>query len=159
MSYATKNVSYATKKAAKEREAYVLNLFNGVCRLACMRRHWFTNEVFIDAMNHQYKPSPEVKKEELERIIKKHPEYDAISNSENKLGLYSQKKKMANIHVKDGKRRMYRFFWCCNKDEHPSCMDSWSSEIDENSFISRRLREAKITVSPSTETVSNKAVD
>ena len=51
MSYATKNMSYATKNAAKEREAYVLNLFNGVCRLACMRRHWFTNEVFIDAMN------------------------------------------------------------------------------------------------------------
>mmetsp|Transcript_24440 Transcript_24440/g.35490 ORF Transcript_24440/g.35490 Transcript_24440/m.35490 type:complete len:361 (+) Transcript_24440:629-1711(+) len=155
MSYATKNVSYATKKAVKEREAYVQNLFNGVCRLACMRRHWFTNEVFIHAMNHRYKPSPEVKKEELERIIKKHPEYDAISSNENKLGLYSQKKKMANLHVKDGKRCMYRFFWCCNKDEHPPSMDSWSSEIDENSFISRRVREAKITVYSSAETVSN----
>ena len=159
MSYVTKNVSYATKKAAKEREAYVQNIFNGVCRLACMRRHWFTSEVFIDAMNHRYKPSPEVKKEELERIIKKHPEYDAISSSQNKLGLYSQKKKMANLHVKDGKRCMYRFFWCCNKDEHPPCMDSWSSEIDDNSFVCRRVGEAKITVSPSTETVSNKTVD
>ena len=73
--------------ATKERETYVLNLFNGVCHLACMRRHWSTNEVFIDAMNHQYKPSPEVKKEEMKRIIKKHPQYNAISSGENKLGL------------------------------------------------------------------------
>eukprot|EP00957_Ditylum_brightwellii_P013219 997605-Ditylum_brightwellii.AAC.1 len=64
----------------------------------------------------------------MERIIKKHLQYNAISSSENKLGLYIQKKKMANLHIKDGKRHLYRFFWSCNKDEHPPYMDSWSRD-------------------------------
>eukprot|EP00957_Ditylum_brightwellii_P019307 1457036-Ditylum_brightwellii.AAC.1 len=94
----------------------------------------------------------------MECIIKKHPEYNVISSSESKLGLFSQKKKMANLHVKDGKRHLYGFFWCCNKDKHPPCMDSWFSKIDENSFVSHHVREAKINVSPLAETVSNNTV-
>eukprot|EP00957_Ditylum_brightwellii_P086719 6598163-Ditylum_brightwellii.AAC.3 len=86
-------------------------------------------------MNHQYKPSPAVKKEEMECIIMKHPYYDAISRSENKLGLYSQRRKMANLYLKDEKRHVYRFYWCCNKDEHPPCVESWYSKIDEYSFV------------------------
>eukprot|EP00957_Ditylum_brightwellii_P161643 12307095-Ditylum_brightwellii.AAC.1 len=65
----------------------------------------------------------------------KHPQYDAISSSENKLGLYCQKKKMANLHVKDGK-----------------------SNIDEYSFLSYCVKKVNFNISPLTETVSDNTV-
>eukprot|EP00957_Ditylum_brightwellii_P180642 13760709-Ditylum_brightwellii.AAC.1 len=94
----------------------------------------------------------------MERMIMKHPQCNAISSSENKLGLCSQKKKMVNLHVKDGKRHLYRFYWCCNKGEHPPCMDSWYSEIGEYSFVSCCVKEANVNISSLTETVSNNTV-
>eukprot|EP00957_Ditylum_brightwellii_P177331 13507912-Ditylum_brightwellii.AAC.1 len=94
----------------------------------------------------------------MEHIIMKYPQYDAISSSENKLGLYSQKRKMANLHLKDGKRCAYRFYWCCNKDEHPPCMDSWYSRVDEYSFVFCHVKEANANITPLTETVSNNTV-
>eukprot|EP00957_Ditylum_brightwellii_P148372 11295805-Ditylum_brightwellii.AAC.1 len=94
----------------------------------------------------------------MERIIMKHPHYDLISSSENKLGLYSQRRKMANLHLKDGKRHVYRFYWCCNKDEHLLCMDSWYSKINEYSFVTHRVKEANANITPLTETVSNNTV-
>eukprot|EP00957_Ditylum_brightwellii_P087950 6697837-Ditylum_brightwellii.AAC.1 len=94
----------------------------------------------------------------MERIIMEHPQYAAISSSRNKLGLYSQKKKMAYLHVKDGKSHLYGFYWCCNKDEYPPCMDSWCSKIDEYSFVSCHVKEPNTNISPSAETVSNNTV-
>eukprot|EP00957_Ditylum_brightwellii_P180242 13730864-Ditylum_brightwellii.AAC.1 len=94
----------------------------------------------------------------MEHIIMKHPQYDAISSSENKLGLYSRKKKMANLDVKDGNRHLYMFYCCCKKDDHPQCIDSWYSKVDKYSFVSCCLEEANINTSPLTETVSNNTV-
>jgi len=67
---------YTEKKAARQREKYVWELFQRVCKLTILRRHWFTSEVFVDAINQRFDVSPEVTKTELDCIVSRHPQYD-----------------------------------------------------------------------------------
>ena len=131
---------YAERKPAKEREKLVWEFFQGVCCLINLHKHWFTSEVFVDAINWRFDISPEVTKTELDCIVSRHPQYDEFCRCKNDVGLYTQKRQMKNMHSNDGKRRKYRFYWCGNKKENPPDMESWYCRVDEFSFLSRRVK-------------------
>eukprot|EP00957_Ditylum_brightwellii_P079309 6030348-Ditylum_brightwellii.AAC.1 len=91
--------------------------------MTCLRRHWYTSKVFIDAINQMFNPSPLVRIEELDFIITRHPQYNAIGDQENNIGLYSQRRQMKSFVAKGAARQKYRFYWCGNEGECPKVMD------------------------------------
>ena len=80
------------KERREERRQYVLEKFERVCKMTCLRWHWYTSEAFVSAMNWMFDPSPPIRTEELDCIVTRNPKYNAIGNLENSIGLYSQRK-------------------------------------------------------------------
>eukprot|EP00957_Ditylum_brightwellii_P066755 5065989-Ditylum_brightwellii.AAC.1 len=89
-----------SKERRGEKRHYVLEKFEQVCKMTCLRRHWYTSEVFVDAMNRMFNPSPPIRTEELDFIITRHSKYNAIGNQENNIRLYSQQRQMKSLVAK-----------------------------------------------------------
>eukprot|EP00957_Ditylum_brightwellii_P028170 2127485-Ditylum_brightwellii.AAC.1 len=111
------------KERREERRHYVLENFEQVCKMTCLRQHWYTSEVFVDAINGMFNPSPPIRTEELDFIITRHPKYNAIGNQADNIGLYSQQRQTKSLVTKGAARQKYRFYWCGNKGEYPKVMD------------------------------------
>eukprot|EP00957_Ditylum_brightwellii_P148917 11337907-Ditylum_brightwellii.AAC.1 len=73
------------KERSKARKHYVLETFECVCKLTCLWHHWHTSEVFVDAINQMFNPSPPIRTDELDFIITRHPKYNTICNQENNI--------------------------------------------------------------------------
>eukprot|EP00957_Ditylum_brightwellii_P046363 3519098-Ditylum_brightwellii.AAC.1 len=126
------------KKGIKERQCYVVENLECVCKLTCLWHHWYTLEVCVDAINLMLNPSPLIRTDELHYLLTRHPKYNAISDQENNIGLYTQRRKMKSLVAKGAARRKYRFYWCGNKGEYPQVMDQCYKKLDESSFSSCR---------------------
>eukprot|EP00957_Ditylum_brightwellii_P060336 4581933-Ditylum_brightwellii.AAC.1 len=107
------------KEEIKERQHYVVEKFECVFKLTYLRCHWYTSEVFVDAISRMFNPSPPIRTDELDYIPTRHPKYNTISNQENNIGLYSQRRQMKSLFVKGSARQTYRFYWCGNEGEYP----------------------------------------
>eukprot|EP00957_Ditylum_brightwellii_P155818 11862130-Ditylum_brightwellii.AAC.1 len=107
------------KERSKERKHCVLENFERVCKLTCLRHHWYILEVFVDAFNQLFNLSPQIRTDELDFIITRHPKYNSISNQENNISVYSQWRQMKSLVAKGAARWKYRFYWCGNKGESP----------------------------------------
>ena len=127
------------KERREERRHYVLEKCEQVCKMTCLRQHWYTSEVFVGAMNRMFDPSPPIRTEELDYIITRHPKYNAIGDVENSIGFYSQRRQMKSLVAKGAARRKFRFYWCGNKGECPKVMKRWYETLDKHSFCSGRV--------------------
>ena len=60
-------MSFERKKTKKNRECYVLDLFDKVKKKTCLCRYWYTSEVFANTINKSFGLNDPIEVKELDR--------------------------------------------------------------------------------------------
>ena len=86
----TSRMQGTVRKELEERKSYIINSFIHVSQLRCLRRHWFSASVFVDAINKYTLPEKHVSKEEMLRAARKHALFETnIHQKSNNIGIYA----------------------------------------------------------------------
>ena len=133
-------MSFERKKTKKNRECYVLDLFDKVKKKTCLRRYWYTSEVFANTINKSFGLNDPIEVKELDRILKSTSSNKGWDSSLNKSGVYIRVRRTQNLNTLDGHRKNYLFIWCGNKNESLKSIEYWFDSITEFSFCNRRVK-------------------
>ena len=69
---------------------------------------------------------------DLNRAVIKAKEYSkATEEKKKKTGIFTQSKKMDDLHKKGGKRKNYSFYWVGNTGDQPLWTPKWHSILSE----------------------------
>ena len=133
-------MSFERKKTKKNRECYVLDLFDKVKKKTCLRRYWYTSEVFANTINKSFGLNDPIEVKELDRILKSASSNKGWESCLHENGVYIRARKTHNLNTLDGHKKNYLFIWCGNKNESPKNIEYWFDSITEFSFCNHCVK-------------------